>query len=89
MMKGQGQGKTIFVCSFSLLCQPTSKSQAATISKDSIIVPILDIIAQAAKFDLTLKKVKFNPGLLCEQTMMGLSTGCYIPKFAKIEEEDF
>ena len=36
------------------------------------------------KFDLAVKKVKVTPGSSFEQTMMGWSTGCYIPSFMEI-----
>ena len=35
-------------------------------------------------FDLAVKFVKVTPGSSFEQTVMGLSPGCYIPSFVEI-----
>ena len=90
MMFDQGQGNIdldysyTLIFSFSLLYQPTSRSQAATISKESIIITFSHIKAKVAKFDIAVKQLKVNLGLSFEQTIVGLCPQCYIPSFVEI-----
>ena len=64
--------------------EPNSRSQEAIISKESMIDTFYHVKAKAAKFDLTVKKVKVTPGSSFVQTMMGRSSKCYIPSFMEI-----
>ena len=86
MPLGQGNLDN-FIYSFSLLYQSTSMSQAAVISKESIIVTISYI--KVTLFDLAIKYDKDNPGLSIEQTMMGLCHRYYLPSFDGSWVEDF
>ena len=64
--------------------QPTSRSQAATISKESTIT-FSHVEAKVAKFDIAVKQLKVNIGLSFEQTIVGLFPRCYIPnKYIKL-----
>ena len=67
----------------SLPYQPISRSQAAKIFKESIIVTFSYIKAYVAKVDLVVKYV-VNPGSSFEQTMIDPGHLCYIPKFREI-----
>ena len=89
-MFGQGLGNTdldyvyTFIYSFSLLYQPTPRSEAALISKESIIITFSHIKAKVAKFDIDVKQLNVNLGLSFEQSIVGLCSRCYMASFVEI-----
>ena len=62
---------------------PTFRSQAAIVSKESIVFTF-SYRKAFTKFDLAIKQVKVNLGLSFEQTKVDPSPQCYIPSFMKI-----
>ena len=63
---------------------PLFRSQAATVSKISIIFTFSHVSAYISKIDLAVTQVKVMLGSSFYQTMMGCSPKCYIQSFVKI-----
>ena len=89
MTLGQDQEKTLTLINYISSLTPlhvavTFKSQAAIVSKISIVFAFPHVKAYVSKIDLAVKYVKVILGSSFEQTMMGWSPRWYIPNLVEI-----
>ena len=88
MTLGQDQEMTLtlinYISSLTPLHVATFKSQAAIVSKISIVFAFPHVKAYVSKIDLAVKYVKVILGSSFEQTMMGWSPRWYLPNLVEI-----